>query len=323
MKILFMIGNGFDLNLGMKTEYSDYYEYYKAINSQSKTINKLKEDISNNMKNWSDLELKLGKYTENIKSVEEFDEVFEDIGDKLAGYLQQEENSFDFSKVDREKLLKCLANPEHLLLKADRDKINVIRNSWKSAQWNVNIITFNYTQSIEKSLGEKYRKIKIGTHHNTNIVLEGVEHIHGYANNRMVMGVNDVSQIRNKSFHKNRDIIEALVKPMCNQAQKHTIDGLCKQQINSANLICIFGSSIGETDNMWWELIGNQLKRDCSIIIYDKGEEIALRRAYKKGRREREIKDFFIKKTKLTEEEKKKALNNIYIGINTDMFNIV
>jgi hypothetical protein len=28
MNILFLIGNGFDLNLGMKTRYVDFYNYY-------------------------------------------------------------------------------------------------------------------------------------------------------------------------------------------------------------------------------------------------------------------------------------------------------
>lgn len=100
MNILFLIGNGFDLNLGLKTRYSEFYEYYKSINSQSDSINTLKENISTNLENWSDLELALGSYTDNIRSREEFDEIFEDIGDKLADYLQQEENKFDYSKID-------------------------------------------------------------------------------------------------------------------------------------------------------------------------------------------------------------------------------
>ena len=31
MKVVYLIGNGFDLNLGLKTSYSDFYTYYTAV----------------------------------------------------------------------------------------------------------------------------------------------------------------------------------------------------------------------------------------------------------------------------------------------------
>ncbi|MBK7465948.1 MAG: hypothetical protein IPJ43_03540 [Saprospiraceae bacterium] len=40
MEILYIIGNGFDINLGMKTRYSDFYTYYKTTNSKSEAIQK-------------------------------------------------------------------------------------------------------------------------------------------------------------------------------------------------------------------------------------------------------------------------------------------
>ncbi len=32
MNITFLIGNGFDLNLGLKTRYTDFYKYYMEHN---------------------------------------------------------------------------------------------------------------------------------------------------------------------------------------------------------------------------------------------------------------------------------------------------
>ena len=267
MNILFLIGNGFDLNLGMNTRYSDFCEYYQTVDSQSNYVNKLKNNISKDLKNWSDLELALGEYTENINSQTEFDTAFEDIGGKLSDYLEKEERKLDFSKLDGKGIYDYLAFPEKSLPQADQNKIISFKNKWKNHQWNVKIITFNYTRTIENLVGDK--QIQIGTHHNTPTILQGIEHIHGYANDRRIMGVNDVSQIRNISFHENQDILEALVKPKCNQAQRHAIDDLCRRQISESNLICIFGSSIGDTDNLWWALIGKQLKKECILIIFD------------------------------------------------------
>lgn len=320
MKVIFIIGNGFDINLGMKTKYSDFYSYYQTIGSQSDIVKKLKVNISGDYKSWSDLELALGNYTENIESLAEFDEVFEDIEDNLADYLEQEENKLDLNKIDTEKLYNYICYPERSLLKADTDKLITYKNNWKNNEWSINIITLNYTRILDKLFTDTTKNKQIGTHHNYQINLNGIEHIHGYVDDRMIMGVNDISQIKNSNFHENREVLEALIKTNCNKVNKHTIDNLCTQQIQSANLICIFGSSIGDTDNYWWELIGKQLKENCELIIFTKGEEIKQRRSHLKARLEREVKDLFLKKTKLSEEEKTVVADKIYVGINTGIF---
>lgn len=324
MNILFILGNGFDINLGLKTRYSDFYEYYQTQESKNLSITKLKENISKDLKNWADLELALGKYTLNISSLEEFDVVFEDIGEKLSEYLQQQEDLFDFSKVDLKKIYKYLAFPERTLLAADEEYINDFKNKWANSQWSVNIFTLNYTRIIERLIEEEKTPLAIGNHHqNHAIYLHKTEHIHGYLDNRMIIGVDDISQISNSSFHENQDILEAIIKSNCNQAQKHNVEKLFKNQILSSNLICIFGSSIGDTDKVWWKSVGEQLKKDCHLIIYDRCEEIPLRKGYLKARREREIKDLFLSKTNLNDEEKQKVRNKIIVAVNSLMFSNV
>lgn len=36
MNIVYIVGNGFDRNLGLKTSYQDFYKFYKAQVSQMK-----------------------------------------------------------------------------------------------------------------------------------------------------------------------------------------------------------------------------------------------------------------------------------------------
>ncbi|WP_299007375.1 AbiH family protein [uncultured Tenacibaculum sp.] len=323
MKILHIIGNGFDLNLDLNTSYKDFYDFYKSIESSSDNINNLKNNISNNYKNWSDLELALGQYTEEFETIDDFDEVFEDIGEQLAEYLKKEESKFDFSTINKEKFFENLVKPEVYLPTADNNKIKTFKNSYSNSTWIVDIFTFNYTTIIEKIIEEK-KNISIGHHirDNVPVTLRGVEHIHGFIDNRMVLGVNDVSQLKNKKFHQNLDVLEAIVKEKCNLAYGHTIDNLFKSKIKEASLICIFGTSFGDSDNMWWELIGDKLRNNnFPIIIFTKGEEvISPRIGYKNNRTKRKMINYFLKKTKLPKEEIEKASQNIFVALNTKMF---
>jgi len=318
MNILFMLGNGFDLNLGLKTSYNDFYSYYKSKNSQSHQVLKLKEHIANNFENWSDLELALGKYTKDITSAKEFDEVFDDIGDNLAEYLHEEEKRLDFNheKTNINKFFSDLTYPENSLRVADSNQLKIHRKKYNHYPLNTNIITFNYTQSLEKLLNYSGQRIKISSG-----TLQHIHHIHGYLESRMIMGVNDVSQIENKIFHDNLDITEALVKHKCNEACGHTVDKQCEQLIESSQLLCIFGSSLGDTDKLWWDLIAKRLvKGELKLIIFEKVADIPSRQEYKKERIRREKKNNFLNKTTLTEAEKEIAQEHIFIGVNTNLF---
>lgn len=324
MNILFILGNGFDINLGMDTRYTDFYKYYNSLPSKSELIFNLKKSISVDITNWSDLEIALGEYTVNLKNLKEFDEVFDDIIDNLSDYLQIQEDKFVYDKIDTKAIYDYLCKPEQSLLKADEEIIGDFKNKWANYQWNINIVTLNYTLIIEKLLNEKYKNLLIGTHHsNAPIYLNNVEHVHGYLNERMIIGVNDLSQLKNNEFKDNRDIIEAIIKSNCNQIQKHNVDKVFKNHILSANLICLFGSSIGDTDKIWWEMVGEQLTKDCNLIIFDKYDEIPLRKGFKIGRRERAIKDFFLSKTNLDNEVKEKVKDQIFVGVNSSMFKYV
>lgn len=49
MKVVFIIGNGFDINLGLQTRYEDFYKFYLGLDSSNDGIQvkKLKEHLKN------------------------------------------------------------------------------------------------------------------------------------------------------------------------------------------------------------------------------------------------------------------------------------
>ena len=76
MNITFLIGNGFDLKLGLNTRYSDFYSYYHEKASKESIILKwMKEDDDKG--NWADLEMALGN------KINDIDEVLEAISSNL------------------------------------------------------------------------------------------------------------------------------------------------------------------------------------------------------------------------------------------------
>jgi len=322
MEILYIIGNGFDLNLDLQTSYNHFYQYYKTVETNNVNVQKLKENISKSYDSWTDLELALGSYTQHLEKVEELDDILSDIGEKLSGYLHLEEEKLKNYQINKKKFFDHLCFPENLFLPADKEILLEIKRKWKNHQWDLNIYTFNYTTVVEKILGDNQQNITLAQRANNLLIQFGeIKHIHGYLDNDMVIGVNDITQIKNESFHKNRDALEAIVKSECNRANRSNVDRQFTNKINSANLIYIFGSSIGETDNKWWELIGERLKADCHLIIFSKGAEIPPRIRHMQARAERTIRDSFLSKTNLTEKEMESVQKKIFIGLNSGIFN--
>ena len=88
MNVTFFIGNGFDLNLGLKTEYKSFLEDYIKNGNSGLLTDEIKKDIDK----WSDLEMALGDYVQ--KNVHANDAAFiaskHDLDNKLAAYLTQE-----------------------------------------------------------------------------------------------------------------------------------------------------------------------------------------------------------------------------------------
>lgn len=321
MQILYIIGNGFDLNLDLKTSYNDFYKYYENVESDNPNVRKLKAHISKTFDSWADLELALGDYTQHLNKIEEFDDIILDIGEELSKYLHKEEQELEGFEFDQKKFFEYLSYPENFFLPADKEVLVNYKRKWANHHWNLNIYTLNYTTVVEKIFGEKTRNVLLANHNgNATVKLGEIKHIHGYLDNDMVFGVNDISQVKNQDFHKNRDILESIIKPDCNRANRNNIDRQFTSRINQANLICIFGSSIGDTDNKWWELIGQRLKSECQLLIFTRGEEIPQRIRHMQARAERNIRDMFLNKTNLTEKEMEAIERKIFVGLNSRMF---
>jgi len=266
MNIVYLIGNGFDLNLGMKTRYRDFCEYYKRLptDNDEEIVKKIKKEMWDNIEVWSEFESTLGEYTKNIVKSQEAVALHEHLIDHLQKYLETEENKYILDKTQEYTLYKYLSYPysNNRLVPEESNEIDRFASKWQSTHWDVKIITFNYTRSIERLLGRIIdEKINIGSHHTSwKIKLSAIEHIHGFTDQRMILGVNDETQIANTAFHTDTDVVDRYVKSKCNDVYGLGHDKNCQQWIKQANLICLFGLSLGDTDKRWWDAIGEVLQ---------------------------------------------------------------
>lgn len=94
MQITFMIGNGFDLKLGMKTSYSDVYNSYINTSSTSPIIrgfkNELRKDAPNGYTTWGDFEMAMARYARNFKTEADFVSCVRDFKSHMANHLDAE-----------------------------------------------------------------------------------------------------------------------------------------------------------------------------------------------------------------------------------------
>lgn len=262
MNITFIIGNGFDLNLGLPTDYNHFYRYYSEQPNSSENIKKLKENIEQYKDNdWKDLELGLGKFTSEVDNENDFKDDYFDLQQNLSKYLKSVDKllSHPDEKLKKQQI-NDFVSPENYLNMKEKEQILSFKEGYKGySMWNLNIINFNYTHTIEHILSLKEGD-KIGLQYNIPLFYRGVNHIHRTLDdNGIWIGVNDESQIKNVAFKDSELIKFLLIKPFIISQSGNKQEIICGDILASSNLICIFGSSLGETDEFWIKKIANHL----------------------------------------------------------------
>lgn len=329
MNITYLIGNGFDLNLNLKTRYLDFYKYYLEIDSKNDTIKKFKHDLSNSLENWSDLEFELGKYTSTFQDgkEQEFIELLDDIQDNLADYLETQKLDFGLSDAMRSKIIEDIFSPSKYLNDREKQDFNNLMKGFFAQPYMAKLITFNYTQSLEILLNyQEGRPISSSREYSGNkyaLTIQRIYHIHGTINQNMILGVNDDTQITNQNFRKIGALLNHFIKPRMNIDAGTLRDDRSKSEINSADLICVYGMSLGETDKVWWQIINKRLaSSNAVLIIFAVKEKIPLRRSYIAKTYKDKIIEKMLSYSSFSDEVKEKIKARFFVSINSEMFNI-
>lgn len=308
MNRLFIIGNGFDIALGLKTSYQDFYDYYAEQPTEDENILLMKQKIRDGrFETWADLEIGLGKFSEYCPDEQVFLSCLFDIRTNLKDYLSTQEGQFK----NASGLNDFIRSPWNYLEPVNYQQIENFLEGLPNtgARDTENIVTLNYTDSIETILWKE-------NPHLANSVF----HLHGKISN-MVLGVNDESQIANKGFAEKVDFREEFVKPDFNTACMNNKNEAFQEMIYNANLIVLYGTSIGESDKKWWRAIGSRMVEDDDVALiylpYDKNKDVVNHENYRLRWTRRYYIELFAKLGISAEEMANDELRKrIFIGIN-------
>lgn len=281
MNITFMIGNGFDIGLGMATSFKQFFPVYcaKSLNKDS-SIKQLSEEILDDEDAWSYFEKQLGQYAEKFddKSKGIFFSQLNDFTSEFITYLRGQEGrlSFDNKQLISKTLVHALTGfyKNGNLHTDSEDCIETIFRKTAGDAHVYNFISFNYTNTLQLCL-ETLEDGVVNTRKYSNATridkIGKVINVHGTKDSFPIMGVNDVSQIANEQLATTSSFANRLVKPQINTRLRMNNAGRAIDILNNSRIICIYGMSLGETDKDWWDRVVTWLHNDAArqLVIFN------------------------------------------------------
>lgn len=232
------------------------------------------EEINCDSNLWADMEIGLGNFTAKIDNAQEFENFYYVLSEILQEYLKNEIDRYYPAIGLRNKIINDLIVPEKYLKKLDKIRFeSAVKHDSDIDE--ISIITLNYTNTLEKILKSKVNPLlgPIIEEKNPSVLyndipfLKNIIHLHGELGNTIILGVDNEDQIANEKFKANDDLKDFLVKIESNRVMKETRHLECENLIKDANIIVLFGLSLGKTDDRWWKLIGQNLKDREDILI--------------------------------------------------------
>ncbi|MBY0317023.1 MAG: bacteriophage abortive infection AbiH family protein [Bdellovibrionales bacterium] len=243
MKKIIIIGNGFDINLGLPTAYSDFLRselYLKLLKSGNQMALFLSKQ--NSLDRWVDVEVGLNTYADlvcaNEDNLPSFKKEYKELLSTFLNYL----NSLDLNSVNAE---------------SDAYKFIFENSIANGAISDTMFFNFNYTPTVRSILTKVgWSRDEIASRHN---------HVHGELTSKVVFGIQDNS--KTSKFH-------TFVKKSAagGFAVTHLSD-----QLTEPYDVFIFGYSLGLTDEMYFKSPFLRLaispRQRTKMHIYHYGEE--------------------------------------------------
>lgn len=236
-KTLVILGNGFDLNIGLRTSYRDFMNSTECHTLLKDRNNYLLNKIFSNfkLKNWIDLESELKKFAQNSNSydnqmIEQFRIEYKSLQSALCGYLR---------RIELEATGSGTETPEILLKDSHAGKLLRFMTNYPER---FEILTFNFTDLNRIAQAMCYPADLRYTH------------IHGsLAEENIIIGFEDSSEHVDKFCF--------MIKTFNNYYSGKKV----RKLLDSYDDIIIFGHSLGNIDYPYFSKFFNDISSPDSI----------------------------------------------------------
>lgn len=275
MTITYLIGNGFDIGLGLKTGYPDFINWYLSRPPQSPETAWLRSEILAKQEQWSDAEMAFGalKFSEHgSKVLDIYNTSFDSFTMAFHDYLVGENKRFNIPRSERRKVAEtflkhALRLHEFMALGSANYFVGQVGNPLT-----VNFITFNYTDTLEQILD--FRRgdtneysIEYATGRTCKVVVRAVCHVHGTLSDAYVFGVDAPEQIAEQVVRRHCERNGGMLKARSDEK----LGILNRKQgmdiIQSSDCFVTFGMSFGESDMSWWRMLATQVFNNNRRLI--------------------------------------------------------
>lgn len=287
MSITFLVGNGFDRALGLKTNYAAFYEWYcgRPAEDLKPWVKEFRGEISKYISKdpdaavyWSDAEYGLGQYTGKftLETAGQFVDCYNDFRDNLVAYLKEQQSLVNTEIVDRMVVhfVRQLSEWIQEIDPLERPDVISARNRIPISNVHLNFVCFNYTDAVDqvfsalaaRSLGEWIGTDGARRKLNTGRLVRA----HGTLEQWPIIGVCNPQTIKNQELLKNPLFKATMLKGESIAVSGELWRKTATEIIKNSRIICVFGMSLGETDSDYWEMITEWLAGDSSrhLVVF-------------------------------------------------------
>lgn len=330
MTVTYLIGNGFDIALGLDSSYRSFYD--KVLEPlKSKTSNTIIKEICSDKDAWADMELSLGQLTNDEMNPDAFYNDKIEIEELLEQYLYNEQELFscDYSDELQNVVKNAFCAFHNVLKDTERIAIDNIIKRHNGEHHVFQVISFNYTNTID----EIFRVIKeshgdvIDAYSHSNRTyqkrLGQIHHVNGVLGEGIILGVNDESQIADPQLNSDEEVLVTTIKTRANLQKGARSTEIAEQIINQSDILCVFGMSFGVTDRYWWKQLCGWLtqstERRLVLFNYDSNVKPSNNVAVNR-RQEQAVLNKFKEAADVTEEVWKSIVSKVYVKEKPDLF---
>ena len=256
-KILYIIGNGFDLAHGMKTSYEDFHQWL-LDNGESSAVNRIESlypNITNNEGRWCDVESALGSIT--LEETINYDRNFQECSDEI--------NCEDSSH----KAYRCgenLKNVADIFPGLLRDWVTSISTKDISPKFEIikdaKFLSFNYTRTLEDAY---------------QIKTDNILHIHEtiIGNRPLVVGYGE-ARFEDDEYVSDDDTIDVvLIKNLLSYYRK-PVDAILKETkpkewfkgLNEIESVIVYGHSCSKVDKPYFQKVAESINDNANWRFY-------------------------------------------------------